>query len=676
MKKYFAGPVSKVTRWLNPKNFPPVVSNTMRALVLFAAFFALTEETRFWRGLEFRGFDLLSKVTAAGESNLPIIVVGIDDASVAELDLRWPWPRSLHAKLIDTLVADGAAVVAFDVVFNSASTPEDDAALEKSIANAGNVVLIASAAKQDTPQGTIWTRLDPFDAFIRAGAKVGLAQIEFEPDLVVRRFPLAADAFWKEILFRLRAANPGVDFDSTLKDDRLIRYFGPDRSVPYVSYARVLGRGEEVPKGTFDGALVLVGRATAAVADVGSAQVDVFATPFTAFNGRLTPGIEIHANMIDNAVNRASIGEVHPWVRGFLLMMVSVWCAFVPGRFRLLPSAMSAMFICSAMAGLSYALFVGVNLWLPVIGVMTLAFTSFLIQALQAYSDELRQKSRIRAAFSLFVPLAVADRLAAQSTMLEPGGEEVELTSLFTDLAGFTSISEGLKPAQVAQLLNLYFDSMTEIVFRHGGTVQGYIGDALFAFWGAPVLDPDHRIHAAKAAREMVAAKEGINAKLNDKGLPGVHTRIGVHSGSAIVGNIGSKVRFNYTALGDTINLSARLEGLNKRYGTSLLISSETYLGIPQRSGFRRVERVRVKGRDKPVEVFTPCDDVRTIETNDHAIDLYLARKWAASKELWRSILEHDAADPVAIYYLEHIAELEQSVVGDDWDGVESIHEK
>ena len=662
-------------RWVNPGNLPPMVGKLVRALVLFAMFMALTE-TRFWGILEFRGFDALTYVTAPGESKLPIVIVGIDDSSVAELNERWPWPRRLHAQLIDQLHAAGAAVVAFDVVFDSPTTPEDDSALEKSIAQAGNVVLIAASARQNTSHGTIWSRLEPLPAFVAAGAKVGLAHIEFEPDLVARRFPMAGDAFWKETLFRMRTANPGVDFDSTLKEDRLIRFIGPDHSIPYVSYARVLGRGEPIAPGTFEGALVLVGRETQAVADVGLAQVDMFATPFTAFTGRLTPGVEIHATMIDNAVTRASLGEAPSWARGILLLLVSLWCAFVPGEFRLLRSGLSGMAVCLGVAGLSYGLFVGANLWLPVIGAIALAVSSFLIQALQAYTEEMRQKSRIRAAFSLFVPQAIADRMASQSTQLEPGGEEVELTSLFTDLADFTSISEELSPSQVVQLLNIYFDLMTDIIFRHGGTVQGYIGDALFAFWGAPVPDPEHRIKGTIAAVEMVAAEDAINAKLREKGLPSVHTRIGVHSGTAIVGNIGSKVRFNYTALGDTVNLSARLEGLNKRYGTSLLMSAETLLGNPQRGGFRRVERVRVKGRDKPVEVYTPCADPWTIETGDRAIDLYLARNWAASSDLWRAIQARDPTDRVAAYYLGRINEMEKGDLAVDWNGVESIAEK
>ncbi len=662
-------------RWVSPKNLPLGVGKLLRALALFAIFMALTE-TRFWGVLEFRGFDALSVATAPGESQLPIVIVGIDDSSMAELNELWPWPRRFHAKLIDTLRDAGAAVVALDVVFDRPTTPEDDGALEKSIARAGNVVLIASRSRQETSHGVIWSRLDPLPALVKAGAKVGLAEIQFEPDMVVRRFPEAGDAFWKEILFRLRGVNPAVDFDSTLKEERLIRFIGPDHSIPYVSYARVLGHGAPIEPGTFDGALVLVGRETRAAADVGSAQVDMFATPFTAFNGKLTPGVEIHAAMIDNAVMRASIGEMPPWARGILLLLVSLWCAFLPGQFRLVRSGLSGATVCLGVVGLSYGLFVAANVWLPVIGAIALAVTSFVIQAMQAYMEEMRQKSRIRAAFSLFVPQAVADRMASQSTVLEPGGEEVELTSLFTDLADFTSISEGLTPSQVAQLLNIYFDLMTDIVFRHGGTVQGYIGDALFAFWGAPVPDPEHRVKGTIAACEMVAAEDAINAKLREKGLPSVHTRIGVHSGTAIVGNIGSKVRFNYTALGDTVNLSARLEGLNKRYGTSLLMSAETLLGNPQRGGFRRVERVRVKGRDKPVEVYTPCADPWTIETGDRAIDLYLARSWAASGELWRAIQARDPADRVAAYYLGRIAEMQGCDLAAGWNGVEAIAEK
>ncbi|MEN9374216.1 MAG: hypothetical protein RIR79_1768 [Pseudomonadota bacterium] len=652
--------------------------HVVRHFLVFLLLWGLTS-TRFWDVIEFNGFDALTVITAPGQSPLPIIVVGIDDSSIQKLRQPWPWPRSLHAELIDQLHAQGAAVVAFDIPFHNPTTPEHDAALKKAIAKAGNVVLIASLTRQNGERGNLWSRVDPYSAFTDAGAKVGLAQIEFEHDMVVRRFPLAVDSFWKEILFHLQRKNPEIDFDSTLTRNHLIRFFGPDHSVPYVSYARVLGHGKPIPPGTFEGALVLVGRDTQGLVDVGSAQADMFATPFTAFNGKLTPGIEIHASLIHNAATRSSVAEAPYEIRVGLLLMVAWFSAFVPRQFRLLRSGLSTTALCLGLVGTSYVLFTYFNFWLPVVGGIALAITSYLIQALQAYVDETRNKSRIRTAFSLFVPTAVADRMAAQSTVLEPGGEELELSSMFTDLAGFTSISEQLSPTQVAQLLNFYFDQMTEIIFRHGGTVQGYLGDGVFAFWGAPVPDAGHRSRAVSACCELVAAENAINAKLQAKGLPAVHTRIGLHSGMAMVGNFGSKVRFNYTALGDTINLSSRLEGLNKRYGTPMLISAETYAGLTEskKNQFRRVEKVRVKGRDKPVEVYTPCADVEVIEISNRAIDLFLARRWAESEQLWHTLLQHQSTDPIAHYYLHRIMVLQaQGDVGEDWDGIVSISEK
>jgi len=633
-------------------------------------------ESRFWKKLEYHSFDWLTVHSAPGESRLPIVIVGIDDASMAELNVRWPWPRSLHAKLIDKLSEAGAAVIAMDVIFDHPTTPQDDAAMEQAVARAGNIVLAAARFAQETPQGMLWQRTDPITPLIEAGAKPGLVNIEFESDQIVRRFPQAGESFWKEVLFRVREAVPQLEFDPTLKSDRLIRYIGPDHSFPYIPYYKALAIDKATAKQAFEGALVLVGRETEAAADIGSAQVDVFATPFTAITGRLTPGVEILATFIDNSVNRSSIGEIPLWGRGVILLLVSLWCSLVPWRFRPLWSAATALIACIAVVGASGALFLYSSWWLPVLSSVTIAAGIYVIQGSFAYVVELRNKARIREAFSLFVPAAVADSLAQQSTALTPGGEEKELTVLFTDLAGFTTSAEGLRPAQVARLLNVYFETMTDIVFRHKGTVQGYIGDALMAFWGAPLPDEAHAANAVAAAEEMIAARDAINSDLKNEGLPTVKTRVGVHTGLTIVGNIGSKVRFNYTAIGDTTNLASRLEGLNKRYGTWLIISGDTLAQQPDRGRFRAIERVRVKGRDKPVEVFTPCDDPWLVEQGERAIELFRARRWEDADALWREVQERYPQDPIAAYYRSRIAEFAVEPPPPEWDGTESISEK
>jgi len=634
-------------------------------------------EMRFWKALEFRGFDWLTVHSAPGESKLPIVIVGIDDASIEHFNERWPWPRHLHARLIEALHEAGAAVIAMDVIFDHPTTPRDDAALERAVSKARNVVLAASSVNKETAQGMLWSRVDPMPSLVRAGAKPGLVNIEFESDQAVRRFPLqAGDSFWKEVLLRVRESVPTLEFDLGLKEDNLIRYVGPDHSFPYVSYYQVLEAETSVRKKAFENALVLVGRETRALADIGSTQVDVFVTPFTAATGRHTPGVEIHANLMDNAVNRSSIREIPLWGRGVMLLAVSCWCAFVPWRFRPVWSALSALLACVAVAAASYALFVHSAWWLPMFSTVAAALSIYVIQGSFAYVVEVRNKARIREAFSLFVPASVADSLAEQSTALAPGGEEKELSVLFTDLAGFTTVAEGLRPSQVAHLLNTYFQAMTEIVFRHKGTVQGYIGDAIMAFWGAPMHDEAHAVNAVAAAEEMVAARDAINRLLEAEGLPAVSTRIGVHTGVAIVGNIGSRVRFNYTAIGDTCNLASRLEGLNKRYGTSLLLSTDTFVKQVDRGRFRRIEPVRVKGREAPVEVFTPCDDRWLVEEGDKAIELFRARQWEAADAAWQVIQARYPADPVAQYYRSRIAALVAEPPSPDWDGTESITEK
>lgn len=649
---------------------PLLVALTVWAVVLAAS------ESRFWKALEFRGFDWLTVHSAPGESKLPIVIVGIDDASLAQLNERWPWPRRVHARLIEALHDAGAAVIAMDVIFDHPTTPRDDAALERAIAKARNVVLAASRFRQETAQGTIWSRFDPMPSLVRAGAKPGLVNIEFESDQVVRRFPEAGESFWKEVLFRVREAIPTLEFDPGLKSDNLIRFVGPDHSFPYVPYYRALDVGKSVPKDVFANALVLVGRETQAAADIGSAQVDVFATPFTAITGRLTPGVEILANFIDNAVNRSTLREVPLWGRGIILLAVSCWCAFVPWRFRPVWSALSALLACAVILAAGAALFVYSAWWLPMFSAVAAALGIYVIQGSFAYVVEVRNKARIREAFSLFVPASVADSLAEQSTALAPGGEEKELSVLFTDLAGFTTVAEGLRPSQVAHLLNTYFQAMTEIVFRHKGTVQGYIGDAIMAFWGAPMDDEAHAVNAVAAAEEMVAARDAINRLLQAEGLPAVSTRIGVHTGVAIVGNIGSRVRFNYTAIGDTCNLASRLEGLNKRYGTSLLLSTDTFAKQVDRSRFRRIESVRVKGRESPVEVYAPCDDRWLVEEGDKAIELFRARQWEAADATWQAIQARYPDDTVAQYYRSSIAAFMAEPPPPDWDGTESITEK
>jgi adenylate cyclase len=201
------------------------------------------------------------------------------------------------------------------------------------------------------------------------------------------------------------------------------------------------------------------------------------------------------------------------------------------------------------------------------------------------------------------------EQLLADPRRLALGGELREITIMFTDLAGFTRISEKMAPDAVSRVLSEHFTAMTDIILAHGGTVIQFIGDAIMAFWGAPLDDPDHRLHAVQAAVGMQRGMAKLRNELAARGLPELHMRIGLNTGTAVVGNMGSQRRFAYSALGDCVNLAARLEGTNKAYGTRILVSGETAKGVGEAIALRRVDLVRVSGKTEAVEIFAPADD-------------------------------------------------------------------
>ncbi|MFC4158930.1 CHASE2 domain-containing protein [Chitinimonas lacunae] len=646
------------------------------ALTLSLAF-GLVGGHRFWYWIEYRWFDFLTVQTAPHAATLPIVVIGIDDASLAALQQRWPWPREIHARLIDKLAAAGVSVVAFDVIFDQPTDPANDAALAESIRQAGNVVLAANPYRQETAFGLLSGIAEPLPILRQAGARVGLVAVEMELDRGVRRLPNRDDAFWRRIVEGLRRANPSMAPPPPLPERPLLRYLGPDHSFPYLPYHQVLDTDIEPLREALAGSLVLIGRDTRATGELGAAQTDMFYTPFTAYTGRDTPGVEIHATAVDNALRGVAIGEV-PWQARLALLLVAMGLGtLLLSRFHGWWSLGATLGLAGGALGLSYALFIWLGLWLPPLGAVTALALFYVARAVDAFVVEQRQKQRIKRIFSLYVPAAVAERLAQQEEeSLALGGEQRELTLMFTDLADFTSAAELLTPQQTARLLNVYFGGMTEAIFEHQGTVDKFIGDAVMAFWGAPLPDTHHADHAVAAARAMLEAEAVINARLSDEGLPPVSTRIGIHTGEAVVGNMGAPKRFNYTALGDTVNLAARLEGLNKRYGSRLLVSGATVARLRDKSGLRLVERVRVKGKQETVEVYTPCPDPWLVEQSAFALDYYCWQDWDKAEQIWNEIVLRYPDDLVGLRYLARISELRFNPPAEGWDGAESMSEK
>ncbi len=325
-------------------------------VVLGCALWALAA-TRTWQDLELKGFDWMTIASAPGRSELPIVLVGIDDASLAQLQQRWPWPRGIHARLIEALSAAGAAVIAFDVLFEFPSDPAEDAALAQAIARAGNVVLAAGLVQQETSHGTAWMRKEPLAPLREAAAGTGLVNLLYDRDQALRRIPDNDDAFWRIVVARLRQQLPDASFAPPPAEGALIRYNGPPSTYPRISFYQALEPQRYLPEGELAGALVIVGRDTRAAADIGAAQVDTFATPFTQAGHPHMVGMEIHANVFENVLSGGAIRPVSASFSAALAACCVLLAALSMQRFRPVRSAVAALVMMLAVLLFAWLLF-------------------------------------------------------------------------------------------------------------------------------------------------------------------------------------------------------------------------------------------------------------------------------------------------------------------------------
>ncbi len=615
-----------------------------------------------WQNLERRGFDALTVITAPGTTPLPIILISIDDTSLAEVPHPWPWPRSLHAHLIDKLKNAGAAVIAFDILFSTPALEKDQKALAGAIARAGNVVLATGMVRQETPLGTMWARQEPLPDLLEAGAQTGVVNLAFDSDLVMRTIPADSEAFWRRILVRLRQAMPEQELPGIVPDGGLIRYVGPPGAFPSLPYHMALDLEKHVNLDDFQGAVVIVGRSTRSATDIGMAQGDLFPTPFTSFSGELTPGTEIHANILDSIVRQQSIRPVGPPAQVVILVILTVAASaiLVYGRRRI---AYGLLFLLAgAIPASAWALFQYAAIWLPIgaplMLLVMLTAGHFIRSALAAR----RERDRVQKMFALYVPPDLVKSLVAHPELAGIGGETRRLTVMFCDLRGFTTLSSQLTPAEITAVLNRYFTRMTDAIFAHGGTVDKFIGDAVMAFWGAPLPDEQQERHALLASQAMRTALAELNTELSGEGHPPLRLGIGLHTGEALVGNMGSASRLSYTAIGDTVNVASRLEGANKAFGTDIMLSAETAKAVGEEK-LRPLGAIRVKGRPEPLEVFSPSDDPQLIAATQAALSAQRMGEKDMANQLWHKVLTICPDDALAGRAIQ------QNEAG-PWDGV------
>ena len=649
------------------------LGRTLGVATLVVALAAGLQVARVWDNLDGLLFDLFTvsappRLAAAP----PVVVVGIDEPSFSELGLQWPWPRELHARLIDELTRAGASVVAFDVLFSEPSNEKSDAQLARAIRESGRVVLAGDVVPQETAHFRGLQRVEPLPALREAGAATGIASIEVARDQVVRRFPQDPEAFWRVALDRhLRTeGKPGYPAASP-GPGALVRYTDA-ADIGYVSYYQALDPATLLPEGIFNGRIALVGLVLKTSPDP-KRRTDTFATPFLRFSQLFAPGVEIQGQFIASAyAGRAIRALPGAWIAVVSALTLLLGVVLLR-RWAALRATLFVLAGVAALLGVSYLLFER-DVWLPVALPVGLLLGLYLGRGITAYLDELRRKQEIRRAFEFYVAPTVVSQMTSHPERLVLGGERKELTVMFTDLAGFTAMSEGIAPEAVAQILNEHLTRMTEIVLRHGGTIDKFIGDAVMAFWGAPLDDPRHARNAVRAAIEMQAEMRRWRAE--PAGPKDLHMRVGINTGPMVVGNLGSKTRFDYPVIGDAVNLASRLESANRLYGTEILLTESVARQLGDEIALMHVDRIRVKGKRDAIEIYTAEPQAGSAAAATAAIEAYRAREWERAASLWREVLARSPGDGVAELYLARIERDRREVLSTDWDGTLDLDQK
>ncbi len=617
--------------------------------------------------LENKTYDSRIKVSAGfTRPSEDICVVGIDqysiDNALKDFDWGWPWPRSAYAEIVDFMNEGGANSVTFDVFFTEPSVyrQNDDETFAQASKKYGRVIQTMFVSEDNRPLfpirqlrdtsillGNNTSAKDSDDVIRRARISYTHDGIEY-PALGLA--PVLADEESDETLESLRQKLP-LRKDGTV----LLRYKGPvSRYFPYSAYDvikswRLYKQGEKsvlVPE-DFSGADVVF-------MFYAPGLFDICSTPIS----QVYPGAGVHITMLDNLLTDGFIREIPRWLTVLFCLAMTVASSFsvyISEHFsskgknlKIIGLFVLALFIT---VGLPYAMILK-NIYVPLVAPLFCLAVSFTVTIFANYAAEGRQKRFIKSAFSQYLSPFVIERLIQNPEKLKLGGEKRNISIFFSDIQGFTSISEKLDPIQLTEVLNRYLTEMSDIILESGGTIDKYEGDAIIALWNAPTDIQKHSLCAVRAALECQKMLENLGGEFTKMvGCP-LLTRIGLNTGEAVVGNMGSRHRFDYTMFGDAVNLAARLEGLNKQFGTYLMCSSSLKENAEKYDAeilWRELGKVQVVGKSKAVQIFEPFLKEDFLKKKDvlltfaDALSLFYSGNFKSAKEKFSSIEDVDA---------------------------------
>ncbi len=629
-------------------------------------------------GLERAGLDLLFQWRGARPAPRGVCVVAIDDESyrVFDADRKQSWPRALHAQLLRSLARAGAKAVAFDVEFVDPGDPEQDEALRSALADTRIAVIGSSVEQVEDSLFNEARQIEPWEPFAKAAAAVAEVNLPTDRDGVIRSAWLAPNGRPGLAL----AAYEVATGDRSLRESgsRFIDYYGPARiGIKTVSFYQALDPEQYLPRDFFKGKIVFVGLSNPTAA--GPAPKDAYRTPFTGGRGETTYGVEIHATVAANLLDGRRFDLLPPALEMGMLVLLPIAALLVFVWLDPRLGAVALLALAAVPWTVAYPAFTRMNLWVPAVIPSAIQLPlAYTVSVIWYYLTTVRERERVKRAFALYLSPDAARQIAEDPSALNLGGEEIVATAMFTDIVGFTTVAESMTAEETAAMLNRYFSEATRHVFATGGTLVKYIGDAVFAIWGAPVRVANHAERACRTA--LALARMDAERGLADDPARRLRTRIGVHTGPMLVGNLGSSQRFDYTAIGDAVNLASRIEGLNKLFGTGAIVSGEALAAAGAGFVARRIGRVRVVGRSEPVALFELVAAPEEESAGAHRPDLAAFEAALAAFERgafdraadgFRDVLvRRGGSDGPSSYYLRLCERLASEGVEPGWSGV------
>ena len=580
------------------------------------------------------------------DSRNEVVVVGIDDASLQEIG-AWPWDRNIFAQLTKTLDDAGARVVAYDVLFFEPRT--GDEALKQVLDNAEHTVLLASRVDSG----------EYLSSYLLSGSRAesALANVHPDRDGKVRSYPrgfLSSDT----CTLSLSQMAFAVYTKKELPCDPEATFRYPKTITEY-SLVDVL-RGSVTPE-SFKDKVVFIGSTSLGLED-----------HFIGMQGSKSPGVYVHASAFTSYLNAVHDVRLPRAAEGFLILIVGLITTGLLFFFKRALTQLGAVIgLELGVVLISVAAF-SAGYTIPVTALLGTVLIVAGYTALIRFLEERKQNVFIEQIFSKYVHKDVLQELLHSGKEIALGGERKTLTVLFSDIRGFTTLSESLSPEELTSILNAYLSDMTPHILEEKGTIDKFIGDAIMAFWNAPLPVAHHERHAVKAALKMHDALEMFNTHHTTHLAAG----IGIHTGSVVVGNVGGKDRVNYTILGDTVNLTSRLEGLTKKYGVATIVTMAVKDAITdEKIAFRCLDVITVAGKSTPTTLYEAryAHDFSEglIEEYEKALTYYYQGQWNSAERIFKKLAK--GGDKPSEKMLERIPELRKK---EKWDGIWRFDEK